>query len=155
MPEALISACRGSMKGGSAEMAYRYAVLIIGVAFSFIGCSDNEAQQAAQRGYANVSVGEFVEMIDRKDFILINTHIPYEGEIPGTDLLIPYNEIQRYKNKLPGDRNSRLVVYCKTGPMGDAAARQLVQMGYTHVIHFKGGMNGWERAGRSLQFRAQ
>lgn len=154
-PEVMISACRGPMKGKSAEMAYRYATLIIAIAFSFLGCSDNEAQQAAQNGYANVSVGQFLEMMDVKDFILINTHIPYEGEIPGTDLLIPYNEIERYKNKLPNDRASRLVVYCKTGPMGDAAASKLAQMGYTRVIHFKDGMNGWERAGRSLRFRAQ
>jgi rhodanese-related sulfurtransferase len=136
-------------------MFYRCAILIMAVASTLFGCSANEEQQAAQRGYANVSVGQFVEMMERKDFILINTHIPYEGEIPGTDLLIPYNEIERYKDELPDDKASRMVVYCKTGPMGDAAARKLAQMGYTHVTHFKDGMNGWERAGRSLRFRSQ
>jgi rhodanese-related sulfurtransferase len=154
-PEVSTSACRGLLKGETVAMLYRYIVVIIGVAFAILGCSDNEAQQSGQRDYTNVSVGQFIEMMDHKDFILINTHIPYEGEIPGTDLLIPYNEIERNKSKLPKDKAARLVVYCKAGPMGDVAARKLVQMGYTHVIHFKAGMNGWEKAGRSLQFRAQ
>ena len=143
------------MKGETAAMLYRYCVVIMGVAFALLGCSDNESQPAAQRAYANVSVGQFVDMMNHKDFILINTHIPYEGEIPGTNLLIPYNEIERNKSKLPKDKAARLVVYCKTGPMGDVAARKLAQMGYTHVIHFKDGMSGWEKAGRSLRFRAQ
>ena len=136
-------------------MFYRYAILIMAAAFALSGCSANEDDQAAQSGYANVSVGQFAEMMARKDFLLINTHIPYEGEIPGTDLLIPYNEIEHHQNELPDDRAFRIVVYCKSGPMGDIAARKLAQMGYTHVIHFKDGMNGWERAGRSLRFRPQ
>lgn len=157
MPESLASlACNlGSPEGESAEMVYWHAFLIAAVAFASAGCSDNDAQQVAQRGYTNVSVDQFIEMMESKDFTLINTHIPYEGEIPGTDLLIPYNQIERHKNELPQDHSSRLVVYCKTGPMGHTAARKLVQMGYTHVMHFKDGMNGWESAGRSLQFRAQ
>jgi hypothetical protein len=85
-------------------------------------------------------------MMGRKDFVLINTHIPRPDEIPGTDRLSPYDEIERYKNKLREDKASRIVVYCKAGPMGDAAAGKRVHMGYTHVIHFKDGMNGWERA---------
>jgi len=144
-----------AIKGETAAMFYRYAISIIVVAFAFLSCSNNEERQVEQRGCQNLSIGQFVEMMERKDFILINVHIPYEGEIPGTDLLIPYNEIERHKNELPDDKASRLVVYCKSGPMGDTAARKLAQMGYTHVMHFKDGMNGWEKAGRSLRFRAQ
>jgi rhodanese-related sulfurtransferase len=145
----------GGMKGETAEMFYRYAALIIIVACGFWECSNNEEQPAAQSGYENVSVGRFVEMMDHKDFILINVHVPYEGEIPGTDFLIPYNEIEQYKSELPRDKAARLVVYCKAGPMGDVAAGKLAQIGYTHVMNFKDGMNGWQRAGKSLQFRPQ
>jgi rhodanese-related sulfurtransferase len=124
------------------------------VAIGLLGSFDTATSQAQKLGYQNIAVDQFVEMIDHKDFILINTHIPYEGEIPGTDLLIPFNEIDQHKPKLPNDKDARVVVYCKTGPMGDVAAAKLVQMGYTNVIHFKDGMYAWEKAGKSLRFRS-
>ena len=136
-------------------MFYRCGLLIIVIAIGLSGCFGDQGQQAEKNDYKNVSVDQFFQMIDNKDFILINTHIPYEGEIPGTDLLIPFNEIDPHKTELPNDKASRLVVYCKAGPMGDIAAEKLVQMGYTNVINFKDGMNAWEKAGRSLQFRSQ
>ena len=79
-------------------------------------------------------------MYVKKDFILINVHIPYQGEIPGTDLLIPFNKIALHRNKLPKDKDKTIVVYCMTGPMGYYAADQLASMGYTRVIHFEQGM---------------
>ncbi len=106
-----------------------------------------------KKGYENISVDQFVEMMNQKDFILINVHTPYEGEIPETDLLIPFNAIEENKNQLPNDKDAKIVVYCMTGPMGHIAAEKLVQMGYTQVIHFQGGMRAWKKAGRPLLFR--
>ena len=126
-------------------------VIVLGLT----GCSDNQGGQAEKNSYQNVSVGQFVEMNANKDFILINTHIPYEGEIPGTDFLIPFNQIDRNKAKLPKDKMTSIVVYCKAGPMGNIAAERLIEMGYTNVINFKDGMNAWGKTGRSLRFRSQ
>jgi rhodanese-related sulfurtransferase len=134
-------------------MRLRNHLLTIVIIIGLTGCSDDPGAQKETNRYLNVSVDQFAEMLDNKNFMLINTHIPYEGEIPGTDLLIPFNEIEQNQTKLPEDRTTRIVVYCKAGPMGDIAAGKLVQMGYTHVIHFKDGMNGWEKAGKSLLFR--
>ena len=128
---------------------------IVVIVLGLTGCPDNQGRQAEKNSYRNVSVDQFVEMNANKDFILINTHIPYEGEIPGTDFLIPFNEIDRHKAKLPNDKNTPIVVYCKAGPMGNIAAERLIEMGYADVINFKGGMNAWEKTGRSLRFRSQ
>ena len=103
-----------------------------------------------QKGYVNLSVDQFVEMLKKKDFVLINVHIPYEGEIPLTDLFIPYNAIDQYKEKLPRQKDAKIVVYCRTGPMGTIAAEKLVRMGYTKVFNFQGGMRAWEKSGRQL-----
>ena len=105
-----------------------------------------------QKGYVNLSVDQFVEMLKKKDFVLINVHIPYEGEIPLTDLFIPYNAIDQYEKKLPRQKDAKIVVYCKTGPMGEIAAEKLIRMGYMRVFHFQGGMREWERSGRTLLF---
>ena len=136
-------------------MHLRNHLLLFLFIIGLTGCSDYQGPGKETKGYFDVSSNRFVKMIDHKDFTLINTHIPYEGEIPGTDLLIPFNEIERHQADLPDDKTTPIVVYCKAGPMGDTAAGKLVQMGYTHVIHFKDGMNGWEKAGKSLQFRPQ
>ncbi|MEE9495032.1 MAG: rhodanese-like domain-containing protein [Desulfobacterales bacterium] len=136
-------------------MRFGNGLLMIVIFIGLTGCSGNQGEQEATKHYRNVSVDQFVAMVADKDFMLINTHIPYEGEIPGTDLLIPFNAIEQHQAELPDDKTTRIVVYCKAGPMGDTAAGKLVKMGYTHVIHFKDGMNGWEKAGKSLQFRSR
>ena len=128
---------------------------IIVIVLGLTGCPENQGRQAEKNSYQNVSVDQFVEMNANKDFILINTHIPYEGEIPGTNFLIPFNEIDGHKAKLPQDKTTPIVVYCKAGPMGNIAAERLIEMGYADVINFKGGMNAWEKTGRSLRFRSQ
>jgi len=133
-------------------MRLRNKLLMLVMTIGLAGCSDNQGAQEGTVRYLNVSVDEFVAMMDKKDFTLINTHIPYEGEIPGIDLFIPFNEIEQQRIQLPEDKSTRIVVYCKAGPMGDTAAAKLLRMGYIHVINFKAGMNGWQRAGKSLEF---
>jgi len=100
--------------------------------------------------YKKISVAQFARMLDHKDFTLINVHIPYEGEIEGTDLLIPFNRIDHFKNKLPKDKTAKVVVYCLMGPMGSIAAEQLVNMGYTQVMNLEGGLMAWQNFGKEV-----
>jgi rhodanese-related sulfurtransferase len=123
------------------------------VALGPLGHLVTKAWSMDKKDYENISVDRFIKMMNHKDFILINVHIPYEGEIPETDVLIPFNAIDQHKNELPNDKDTKIVVYCMTGPMGDIAAGRLIRMGYTKVIHFKGGMRAWKRTGRTLLFR--
>ncbi|UCH22891.1 MAG: rhodanese-like domain-containing protein, partial [Deltaproteobacteria bacterium] len=82
-----------------------------------------------------------------------NVHIPYAGEIAKTDLLIPFNTIDQHQDQLPYDKDTKIVVYCITGPMGYIAAEKLISLGYTQVIHFQGGMRAWKKAGKQLVYR--
>ncbi|MBW2409454.1 MAG: hypothetical protein JRF72_06610 [Deltaproteobacteria bacterium] len=52
----------------------------------------------------------FVKMFEQKDFVLINVHIPYQGEIPGTELLVPFNQLDRHRKELPEDKGQKIVV---------------------------------------------
>jgi rhodanese-related sulfurtransferase len=143
-------------KGGTMEKGNRnhsLSALLI-----FVGCIALlllPSWSMGQKGYVNISLDQFVEMLKKKDFILINVHIPYEGEIPGTDLFIPYNAIDQYKEKLPRQKDAKIVLYCRTGRMSAIAAEKLVQLGYTRIFEFHGGMREWERSGRSLLFRSK
>jgi rhodanese-related sulfurtransferase len=108
---------------------------------------------ADKSSYQNISLVQFIKMFEQKDFILINVHIPYQGEIPGTDLLIPFNKIHQAGDEMPMDRDKKIVVYCMAGPMGYYAADKLAAMGYTRVMHFEQGMKAWYRSGRPLENR--
>lgn len=105
--------------------------------------------------YTKVSAVGLAAMMEDKDFPLINVHIPYEGEIEGTDLLIPFDEIEQNLDQLPADKEARLVIYCRSGNMSATAAQTLVGLGYTDVWDVEGGMVAWKNAGYPLVDKAR
>ena len=102
------------------------------------------------KSYQSINVTQLKSMLDHKDFLLVNVHIPYEGEIKGTDLFIPYDEIEKNLSKLPADKNAKIVVYCRSGRMSAIAATTLTKMGYTNITDVDGGMIAWEKQGYPL-----
>jgi len=110
-----------------------------------------EQVSVADGSYTRVSPNELRVMLEDKNFPLVNTHIPFEGDIPGTDLSIPYNEIDQNLGLLPTDKGARIVLYCRTGRMSTEAAGTLVRLGYTNVWELAGGMIAWEDSGLPLE----
>ena len=84
------------------------------------------------------------------DVVLINVHIPYEGELPKTDKFIPFDKITQQRAKLPQDKATKIAVYCMSGRMSELAAKTLLKLGYTNVTDLQGGMIAWKRAGFPL-----
>lgn len=101
--------------------------------------------------YTRVSPEELRVMDEGEDFPLVNVHIPFEGDIPGTDLSIPYDEIEQRLGELPEDKDAKVVLYCRSGSMSTEAARTLVERGYEDVWELEGGMNAWKAAGFELE----
>ncbi len=105
--------------------------------------------------YTDISAVVLFQMLKNKDFILVNVHIPYEGEIESTDFFIPYNKIHRDKERLPVNKDTKIILYCRTGSMSNDAANSLVHLGYTNVYNLIGGMGVWEKAGYAVIHKKQ
>ena len=98
----------------------------------------------------DINVNDLKLMLENKDFTLIDVHIPEQVHVPGTDAMIPFNQIGSRVNELPVDKNSKIVLYCRSGNMSQTAAKTLIEMGYTNVYNVVGGMNAWQGAGYEI-----
>ena len=110
-----------------------------------------EVVSVADGSYKDVSVNELAAMLKNKDFVFINVHIPFAGDIAQTDLSIPYDEIEQNLSQLPTDKNAKVVLYCRSGRMSAIAAEKLASLGYTNIWNLDGGMVEWEQAGYEIE----
>ncbi len=101
--------------------------------------------------YTRVSPAELRGALRGGDLLLVNTHVPFAGNLPGTDLSIPFDRVAQNTNRLPADRDARIAVYCLGGPMSASASEALVRLGYENVWDLEGGMEAWEGAGLPLE----
>lgn len=129
-------------------------ILLIGV-FALTGC-----QSAKEPGteikidtgsYRLVSAIELQTMLESKDFFMVNVHIPWQGNIPQTDLHLAYDQIEPNLAQLPQDKNAKILVYCLTSGMAKKAVATLLSHGYSNLWMLGGGTTSWEEAGLALE----
>jgi rhodanese-related sulfurtransferase len=100
--------------------------------------------------YVVVSVQELQAMLEDKDFTMINVHVPWQGDIPHTDLHLPYDQITNNTDQLPSDKDTKILVYCLTSGMAKVSIQSFIDLGYTNVWMLEGGTNAWNEAGLPL-----
>lgn len=89
-------------------------------------------------------------MLEDKDFTMINVHIPWQGDIPQTDLRLAYDQIEKNLDQLPQEKDTKILVYCLTSGMAKKAIGILLNSGYTNLWMLDGGTTAWVELGLSL-----
>ena len=132
------------------------AIVLVGFAISTAApqktapTSDGMTVQANGGQWTNITPDTLASMLTAKDFTLLNVKTPYVGEIAGTDLYIPYDQLTARAAELPPDKTAKVVVYCRSGNESAVSAQTLLDLGYTHIDNLDGGMTAWTDSGRSL-----
>jgi rhodanese-related sulfurtransferase len=127
-------------------MAVKYSLLLPVFLFVIAGCGFQKPDYLTM-----VTPEELNRIMQKEDVFLVDVHTPEQRHIKGTDLFIPYDEIRKHQDKLPQDKNTAIYLYCRSGPMGNKAARALHELGYRNLTNLEGGAEEWKRAGLDFE----
>ena len=128
-------------------------LVVLALALLVAGCASSSrgtVVQATGGTWTNITPDQLAAGMKSKDFTLLNVKTPYIGEIAGTDLYIPYDQLQARATELPADKAAPIVVYCRSCHESAIAAQTLLDLGYTNLQNLEGGMAAWQASGRDL-----
>lgn len=128
-------------------------VIIIGFIILFVVNlyqNGNVDKNPSSSGVKTISSIEFNKLAENPDTFVVDVHIPEQTHIPGTDAFIPYDDISNNLDKFPKDKNTPLLVYCRSGSMSKTATTELIGLGYTNVYDLSGGINAYKDSNVSV-----
>lgn len=101
--------------------------------------------EVVEGDYQKISAEEAKEMMkEDKDYVILDVRTLNEyneGHIEGA-VLLPDYEIQNQAEIVLDNKENVILVYCRSGKRSEAAAKELIEMGYTHVYDL-GGIMDW------------
>ena len=111
---------------------------------SFVGC--NQEENIMKNTYEQITAVEAKEIMDsEKGYVILDVRTEEEfadGHIENA-ILIPDYEIETKAESVIADKESLILVYCRSGRRSKLAADALVKLGYSNVKEF-GGIIDWE-----------
>ena len=115
--------------------------LLISLLLLLTGCGGN----AADGSYQQITQEEAKEMMDTQEVIILDVREQDEydsGHIPGA-MLLPAGTIDEATaaDAIP-EKDSTVLVYCRSGNRSKTASSTLADLGYTNIYEF-GGINTW------------
>ena len=116
-----------------------------------IGCSPEAEVPAGHEEVVFLSKDDLKAKMDAgEDFKLVDvlSAESYEAEHIRGAISIPYQTMEEQAPKML-EMNETVVVYCASYSClaSTEAAKKLMEMGYTNVLDYKGGIKEWKEAG--------
>ena len=117
-------------------------IWVLAALLALNGCS---ATEPAEASYRQISQEEAREMMDTQNVIILDVREQSEfdaGHIPGA-VLLPVGTItaDTAAQMIP-EKDSVVLVYCRSGNRSKTASQTLAELGYTNVYEL-GGINTW------------
>ena len=109
------------------------------------GCGGNASNASSESSYQQISQEEAKEMMDTQEVIILDVREQDEydsGHIPGA-VLLPVGTIdEETAAEVIPEKDSTVLVYCRSGNRSKTASSALAGLGYTNIYEF-GGINTW------------
>ena len=109
------------------------------------GCGGTASNASSENDYQQISQEEAKEMMDTPDVIILDVREQDEydsGHIPGA-VLLPVGTIdEETAAEVIPEKDSTVLVYCRSGNRSKTASSALAELGYTNIYEF-GGINTW------------
>ena len=119
----------------------RILPLLISLLLLLAGCGGNSADGS----YQQITQEEAKEMMDSQEVIILDVREQGEydsGHIPGA-VLLPVGTIdETTAAEVIPEKDSTVLVYCRSGNRSKTASSTLAELGYTNIYEF-GGINTW------------
>ena len=104
------------------------------------GCGGNSAD-----GYQQITQEEAKEMMDTQEVIILDVREQdeYDSCHIHDAVLLPVGNIDEdTAAEVIPEKDSTVLVYCRSGNRSKQAADKLARLGYTNIVEF-GGINSW------------
>ena len=119
----------------------RILPLFFSLLLLFTGCEGGTAENS----YQQITQEEAKEMMDTQEVIVLDVREQNEydsGHIPGA-VLLPVGTIDEdTAAAVIPEKDSTVLVYCRSGNRSKTASSALAELGYTNIYEF-GGINTW------------
>ena len=119
----------------------RMLLLLFSLLLLLTGCSGNMTDSS----YQQITQEEAKEMMDTQNVVILDVREQNEydgGHIPGA-VLLPVGTIdEAAAAEVIPDKDSTVLVYCRSGNRSKTASSKLAELGYTNIYEF-GGINTW------------
>lgn len=107
--------------------------------------------------WQRVDVDEFDQAIEENEnAFLLDVRTQTEWEQDGhleNATLIPHTELEAREGELPSEKDTMILLYCRSGNRSQDAAQTLLDLGFTNVIELESGINGWKDAGMPVSYQ--
>ncbi len=135
-------------------------VLMMCVSFAFNGslalAQDMTAKDLvaeAKKNITMISAEEAKALLDKGDVVFLDCREPKEyksGHLPGA-INIPRGLLEFQIGSKISDKNTPVVMYCKSGGRASLACCSIQRMGYKNVKNMDGGWKAWAKAGYPVE----